>query len=241
MIPALASRMRTKDTGRSAGLATAVTTVGNVVGALLAGLWFIPAAGLQSTLRAIALVALALSVLCAFGVDRVRPWSTLAAALLAVGLGAWLDRPWDAVALSAGTYRTGLNRGLHERRDAPCGPGRRLPDTRVLFHRDGALGTVTVLSHSDRTRCTLYGLRVNGKTEGSVFVPAPPSPRGCDAVALDHWLPVGHLPSEPLPGRRVRSLLVPSPCPPCRSGWGTWNPHPALPKVSGAPIIAAQT
>ncbi len=240
MFPALASRMRVEGIGRSAGVATAVTTVGNVVGALLAALWFIPSAGLQGTLRAIALLALVLSVLCALGVDRVRPWSTLAAALLAVGLGSRLDRPWDAIALSAGTYRTGLNRELHERRDAPCGPGRRLSDTRVLFHRDGAMGTVTVLSHSDRARCTLYGLRVNGKTEGSVFVPAPPSARGADAVPRDQWLPVGDLPSEQLVGGVVASLFDRRPGPTFLVGWGTGISSRALREVTDGPLLAAE-
>ncbi len=240
MFPALASRMRAGDAGRSAGLATAVTTVGNVLGALLAALWLIPFVGLQSTLRMIALAALALSVLCAIGVDRVRPWSTLAAALLAVGLGAWLDRPWDAVALSAGTYRTGLNRELHERRDAPCGPGRRLSDTRVLFHRDGTLGTVTVLSHSDRARCTLYGLRVNGKTEGSVFVPAPFSPRGAADVPRAAWLMVGDLPSERLVGGVVASLFDRRPGPTFLVGWGTGISSRALHEVSDGPLVAAE-
>ncbi len=240
LFPTLASRMRVGDAGRDAGFATAVVTAGNVAGSLLAALVAIPSMGLQSTLRAVALACLALSVLAALRSDRVRSRSTLAAAAIALLFGRWLDRPWDAVALSAGTYRTNLNRSIAERADAPCGPGRRLADTRVLSHEDGPMGTVTVLSHSDRASCTLYGLRVNGKTEGSVFVAAPPSPRGAAAFSRDAWLPVGDLPSERLVGGVVASLFDRRPGPAMLVGWGTGISSRALLDACDGPILAAE-
>ncbi|MDP3277844.1 MAG: fused MFS/spermidine synthase [Deltaproteobacteria bacterium] len=217
----LTSRTQQANPGHAAGVATAVSTLGNVSGALLAGFVLMTHFGLQNTLQILAVTALTLATLTALRTDAIRSKSTLIAALLALLFAGLLDRPWDRTALSAATYRTGLNRALSERTDVPCGPGRRLPHTRVLSHRDGALGTVTVLSHSDDARCTLYGLRVNGKTEGSVYVSAPHAPGGAAATDRARWLPVGDLPSELLVGRIVSAVFRARPRDALLVGWGT--------------------
>lgn len=221
LFPTLASLVRARRDERSAAIASATVTVGNVAGSLIAGFALIPLGGLQATLRAVASAALAVALLAALALDRARLRTTVIACSLAVLVGSLLDRPWDAVALSAGTFRTALNRALHERADAPCGPGRALPDTRVLFSRDGTLGTVTVLSHADGRDCTLYSMRVNGKTEGSVFVAAAPSPLGAASVDRARWIDVGDLPSERFVGSALRAVI---PQPIERAfmvGWGT--------------------
>ncbi len=240
LFPTLATRIAARDHGATAGLATAAVTVGNVVGALVAGFVAIPSHGLQPTMRAIAITALALALVVAALANRDRLRATTIAASLAVLVGSLLDRPWDAVALSAGTFRTALNRSLSERADAPCGPGRALPETRVLFSRDGSLGTVTVLSHSDRARCTLYSLRVNGKTEGSVFVPAPPSRDGANSAPREQWLAVGDLPSEHFVGSALRAVID---GPMDRSfmvGWGTGISARTLHELSPRSLVATE-
>lgn len=222
LFPTLASLVRSARDERSAAIASATVTVGNVAGSLIAGFALVPWGGLQWTLRAIAIGALAVALLAALAMDRARLRSTVIACALAVLIGSLLDRPWDAVSLSAGTFRTALNRTLRERDDVPCGPGRALPDTRVLFARDGTLGTVTVLSHADRARaCTLYSMRVNGKTEGSVFVAAPPSPRGAVSVDRAQWLAVGDLPSERFVGSALRTVISSPIERAFMVGWGT--------------------
>lgn len=240
LFPTVASRIPSRDGATTAGVAAAAVTAGNVAGALVAGFFAIPSAGLQATLRAIALGALAIAVVSAWLTNRSRARSTVIASALAVLIGSLLDRPWDAVALSAGTFRTALNRSLHESPDARCGPGRALPDTRVLFSRDGSLGTVTVLSHSDRARCTLYSLRVNGKTEGSVFVPSPPSPNGATRTPRDQWLVTGDLPSELFVGRALSAVIQRPIDRAFMVGWGTGISARALRSLSPRTIIATE-
>jgi spermidine synthase len=240
LFPTVATRIDARDGATTTGIATASVTAGNVAGALIAGFVAIPSIGLQATLRAIALAALAIAVITAAVTNARSARSTIIASALAVLIGSLLDRPWDAVALSAGTFRTALNRSLHESPSAPCGPGRTLPETRVLFSRDGSLGTVTVLSHSDRAHCTLYSLRVNGKTEGSVFVPNASTARGASRTPREQWLPVGDLPSELFVGQALgavahrpidRAFMV---------GWGTGISARALQTLAPRSIIATE-
>lgn len=236
----LADRMARARAETAAGRAAALTTVGNVCGAILAGFVAIPSAGLQRTLVALAASALAAATIVRCIVDHERWRSAVITASLAVLIASSLDRPWDAGALSAGTFRTHLNRSIAERAEMPCGPGRALAHRAVLFARDGALGTVSVLAHSDHRTCTLYGLRVNGKTEGSVFVAAPPSPRGAASVPSEHWLARGDLPSQRFVGAALasafderidRSLVI---------GWGTGISVRALHDRSQGAIVVAE-
>ncbi|MFO0557201.1 MAG: fused MFS/spermidine synthase [Polyangiales bacterium] len=240
LFPTVATRIESRDGATTAGIATAAVTAGNVVGALVAGFVAIPSLGLQATLRAIALAALAIAVITAAITNAQRARSTIIASSLAVLVGSLLDRPWDAVALSAGTFRTALNRSLHESPRAPCGPGRALPETRVLFSRDGSLGTVTVLSHSDRALCTLYSLRVNGKTEGSVFVPSASSSRGAASTPREQWLPVGDLPSELFVGQALEAVAHRPLDRAFMVGWGTGISARALQTLAPRSIIATE-
>lgn len=243
LFPTIASRIPTRVGATGVGVASASVTVGNVLGALLAGFYAIPALGVQSTLRAVSLGALALATVTAIASDRARARSAIITACVAIIVGSLIDRPWDTVALNAGTFRTAANRRLVERRDAPCGPGRSLPDTRALFTRDGSLGTVTVLGHSDG-RCSLVSLRVNGKTEGSVFYEGPLARDGAASVPRTAWRMVGDLPSERFVGSALgaltsqretqgigRAFMV---------GWGTGISARALLELSPTSLVATE-
>ncbi len=243
LFPTVASRISARSGATSVGVASTAVTIGNVLGALVAGFYAIPSLGLQSTMRAIALGALALSTLTAVLTNRARARGAIIAACVAIIAGSVIDRPWDAVALSAGTFRTAANRSIRERRDVSCGPGRALPDSRVLFSRDGSLGTVTVLGHTDG-RCSLVSLRVNGKTEGSVFFESALAPDGAASVPRDRWLPVGDLPSERFVGSALGAIATIDGRPPIDRafmvGWGTGISARALLELRPRTLVATE-
>jgi spermidine synthase len=225
LFPALAAQFPARRIGRAAGHALVATTVGNLAGALGAAFVFIPRLGAQRTLAALAGLALLVAVAAAIRAGRERLVGTSVAALLAAAAAALLGPSWDRVGLSAGTYRAALYRQIEDRRDdAPCGPRRRFPDSRVLYYREGELGTVAVLAHPAGPDCTLYSLRVNGKAEGSVFVAAPLAPRLAPGTPR---LDVGDGPTQVLAG----ALPARAGAPPERAlivGWGTGTSLRAL-------------
>jgi spermidine synthase len=236
LFPLLAARFPSAHVGRATGRAALVATAGNVVGALGGAFVTVPRFGTQWTLAASAAVSLVLAVVAARRASGARLRGTLMAVVLACALGALLYPRWDPVGLSAGAYRAGLYRAGHGDPRAPCGPGRRLARSRVLFHRDGALGTVVVLGHPGGSDCSLYSLRVNGKAEGSVFVAAPLG----SAVGIGSpVLPVGDLPVEVLAG-----WLPGRAGPPARDafvvGWGTGFTARALVEAGAKHVTAVE-
>lgn len=219
LFPTLAARFPTAGVGRTAGTALAATTAGNLAGALAAGFVLVPTLGARTTLVASSALALGLACVASSRTGRARFAGTLIASAAAVGIAA-LVPSWDRIALSAGTYRTALYRQRHEASGTDCGPGRRFTHNELLFFRDGRIGAVAVIGHrglDPAEPCSLYSLRVDGKTEGSVFVAAPLGPR---VPAGARELPTGDLPTEILAG------LLPGAGGPSRSdalvvGWGT--------------------
>ena len=104
LFPALAPRLASGSVGRATGRAVFVTTIGNVAGALLASFVVIPSRGVQWTLTALSLCALALACSGALtdGWEHFR--GTALASVVAIALG-WAALPrWDPVGLSAGTF-----------------------------------------------------------------------------------------------------------------------------------------
>jgi hypothetical protein len=124
-----------------------------------------------------------------------------------------LHPAWNAIGLSAGSYRVhGYRAARDDCAGAPFG------ENRLLFFRDGPVGTVSVLGHAGGPTCSLYSLRVNGKAEGSVFVAAPLGDRVPDDRGLE--LPLGDVPSEVLAGL-LPAVVGPTPSRALVVGWGT--------------------
>lgn len=243
LFPTIVSRIPARSGATSVGLASAAVTAGNVSGALVAGFFAIPTLGVQSTLRAISLGALTLATLTALVTDRARARIAIVTACIAVIVGSFVDRPWDSVALSAGTFRTAANRASRDRPNAPCGPGRALRDSRALFSRDGSLGTVAVLGHTDGA-CSLVSLRVNGKTEGSVFFAGALPIDGAASVPRSSWLMVGDLPSERFVGSALGALASRREGRPIDRafmvGWGTGISARALLELEPRSLLATE-
>ena len=232
LFPALASRFPGAHVGRAAGRAVLASTLGNVLGALGAAFVAIPAFGVEWTLGAASALALVPALVAGWKGGR-APFAGMAvASAFACGLAIAARPAWDAVGLSAGSYRV---RGYRAARD-DC-DGAPFTENRVLFFRDGPVGTVAVLGHAGGASCSLYSLRVNGKAEGSVFVNAPLGTRVPEATA--RLLPQGDLPSEVLAGllpalagdRPSNALLV---------GWGTGISARALLSGGTAHVEAAE-
>lgn len=236
LFPMLAARYPSRAVGRATGRALLATTSGNVVGALCAAFVMVPSQGVQWTLTACAGAALATSVLCASfeGLERARAQGIGALAATLVVLA--IHPRWDRASLSAGTYRVALYRERTHARGDGCDPGRRFTHRRVLFERDGALGTVVVIGHPGGPRCALYSLRINGKAEGSVFVAAPLSDRVRDVGAM---LPVGDLPTEVLAGW-LPAMAGPPVDHALLVGWGTGLSSRALLETSPRTVTAVE-
>ncbi len=216
LFPALAARYPAPGVGHAAGRALAATTLGNMAGALGAAFVAVPRWGLQATLggASVAAVVLACAAAARAGGQRFRA-TALAGALgyLAVAV---LHPAWDRASLSAGTYRAALYRERFHARGTGCDPGRRFTTRRVLYYREGAVGTVLVLGFPGGPGCSLYSLRIDGKAEGSVFVAAPLGDRVTPSSPV---LPVGDLPTEVLAGW-LPGMAGAVPRPALLVGWG---------------------
>jgi spermidine synthase len=218
MFPRFAGGAPASRPGAAAALASLAATLGNAAGALGAGFVLVPWLGLQDATLSVAGAALVLSLFAALGAGQTRLRGIALSAAAAAFFAQVATPRWDHASRAAGTFRVAAYRErLRASPTAPCGPGRRLPARTLLFHRDGALGSVVVLGHPSGPDCTLYALRVDGKAEGSVFVRGPLRRGGPGA---DPRHPVGDLPTQVLSGilpalagdRPARAFLV---------GWGT--------------------
>jgi spermidine synthase len=213
LFPALASRFPGSRVGHAAGRAVVASTVGNILGALGAAFVAIPARGVEWTLGAASALALVPALAAGWKGGRAPFVGIALASGLACALAVALRPAWDAVGLSAGSYRV---RGYRAVRDDCAGAP--FTENRVLYFRDGPVGTVAVLGHAGGARCSLYSLRVNGKAEGSVFVDAPLASRVPDGD--EHLMPRGDLPSEVLAGL-LPAVTGPRPENALLVGWGT--------------------
>jgi spermidine synthase len=232
LFPALASRFPSAQVGGAAGRAVLASTVGNVLGALGAAFVTIPARGVEWTLGAASALALVPALVAGWKGGRAPFVGVGVASALACGLALAARPAWDAVGLSAGSYRVRGYRAPHDDCD-----GAPFTENRVLYFRDGPVGTVAVLGHAGGPQCSLYSLRVNGKAEGSVFVKDPLGARVPDDVT--RFLPSGDLPSEVLAGL----LPAVAGAPPANAllvGWGTGISARALLAGGTAHVEAAE-
>ena len=234
LFPALASRFPTMKIGRAAGRAVLVSTLGNVAGALGAAFVTIPTFGVESTLGAVSALALVPALVAAWRAGRAPFVGIAIASVMAAVLSIALRPGWDGIGLSAGSYRV---RGYRDQRTVrdDCA-GTPFTENRLLFHRDGPVGTVVVLGHAGGASCSLYSLRVNGKAEGSMFVAAPLASR----VPLDRpSMPIGDLPSEILAGW-LPAMSGPRPRDAMLVGWGTGISARSLLAAGTEHIVAAE-
>ncbi len=140
--------------GRDVGRAYAANTVGAIAGALLAGFLVLPAFGLETGIRAAALIdaAVALGLLW-FAARRRRALALVpAVAVIAIAL---LPGRWNRSDFTAGMFRTYLARSFIEAGG--------LFQREVVFYADGSSTTVSV-EHLGVDR---WVLKNNGKVEAS--------------------------------------------------------------------------
>jgi len=235
LFPALVSRFPSDRVGHAAGRAVLASTVGNVGGALVAAFVAIPLRGVEWTLGMASALSLVPALVAGWRGGR-APFAGIAVASgLSCALSLAFRPAWDAAALSAGSYRVRGYRATARSRD-DCN-GAPFTENRVLYFRDGPVGTVTVLGHAGGERCSLYSLRVNGKAEGSVLVSQPLAAR----VPEDEtrWLPLGDLPSEVLAGW-LPAIAGPAPERAMLVGWGTGISARALLAAGAKHIDAAE-
>jgi spermidine synthase len=241
LFPALASRFPSTRVGHAAGRAVLACTVGNVAGALVAAFIAIPMRGVEWTLGMASAMALVPALVAGWRAGRI-PFAGIAmASALACVLSLALRPAWDAAAMSAGSYRVRGYRASRategtKRNSDDCN-GAPFTENRVLFFRDGPVGSVTVLGHAGGDHCSLYSLRVNGKAEGSVFVAAPLDARVPDDES--RWLPLGDLPSEIFAGW-LPAVAGPPPTETMLVGWGTGISARALLAAGARHVDAAE-
>ncbi|MBN9690069.1 MAG: fused MFS/spermidine synthase [Verrucomicrobia bacterium] len=162
----LASRVATAElarTGRSVGRVFAVNTLGTVLGAILTGLYFLPAFGLAHTfVLGIALNALiGLAVLFGAGRRDWRPW-TAAAVVLIAGF-------WSASVLGP-RWQRAFALGLWRAKTPPTTLAQyraQVDSVDLRYHRDGAGSTVAIMAAPLADGRENLMLRVNGKTDAT--------------------------------------------------------------------------
>jgi spermidine synthase len=170
-----------KRLGRSVGIVFSVNTTGTVFGAIMTGLWLMPALGLGRTiLLGVTLSGLVgLAVLARQRLKRIEgSWVVM---FIVVGvlfwlLGGALNKSWQRV-FTAELWRT-----VYAPSDWNSVQARLRP-REIMYYRDGASATVCLLSEHDAIeKKTDISLLVNGKTDASL---------GADMITQ---LMLGHLP-----------------------------------------------
>jgi spermidine synthase/tetratricopeptide (TPR) repeat protein len=162
MVPPLAARAAARESG---DLAARVGTVfawnagGNVLGAAAAGLWLLPALGLQGLFHAGAAMLAAIGAALMLADRSLRLSRAWAAVPLAVVAGALALSPaWEPIQISFGGVREKMVEELsyeHYRKA--------LSRFTLLYHADGREATVSVIEYTKGSRA----LKINGKTDAS--------------------------------------------------------------------------
>ncbi|MFN7971863.1 MAG: fused MFS/spermidine synthase [Acidobacteriota bacterium] len=169
LFPLAARLMHTgKGTGRAAGLAYSVNTIGSILGAFLAGFVLIPKLGNQGSLAAAAALEVAAGAFL-----LLFPWpptprrgAALAAlVLLSVPVARALPR-WDRAILISAPYLQ--NPDYHDLlKEVDAGRERGMREgasSHLLFYRDDPFVNVAVVSVGDG-----LNLKLNGKADASTF------------------------------------------------------------------------
>ncbi|MES2202009.1 MAG: tetratricopeptide repeat protein [candidate division FCPU426 bacterium] len=163
LFPLLLRLSRGEGGRRDSGALYVYNTLGCIAGALLAGLWMIPKAGLQANYS---LAAGAAAMLAAYLWPKPKLWRLGAAVLaLALGvLGALTLRPWNALVVSSGVFHSGIILAPQ----TPAGVSFRdtlLKKLSLEYYREGAEAVVAVRRDPEENDLSLV---VNGKVDASI-------------------------------------------------------------------------
>jgi spermidine synthase len=189
----LVSRIATIElahTGRSVGRVFAVNTVGTVLGAICTGLWLMPWLGLARTFG----IGIVINSSIGLGIlfrKQLAGGRWIAAPVVAFcfvwAIGAAFNQEWQR-AFSAGLWRSpqppATRRAFHEA----------VNEGKILYYRDGAGSTVTVISKRRGDKETL-SLKVNGKTDAA------------SAVDVTTQRLLGHIPMLLCPGSKEALVI----------------------------------
>jgi len=161
----LASRIVTQtitQMGRKVGLVFSLNTLGNVLGAVLAGLWLLPLIGMKTLIESGVIVNLLVGSMVLWTASRWISWRrafVMGSGLVALFLAIFWMPSWDKLVLSSGQFR---NRQAAQYRNYED-YRRNIHSQSLLFYKDDKDTTVTVVKGKDGN---LF-LKVNGKTDAS--------------------------------------------------------------------------
>jgi len=155
---AAAADSRGEKIGAGIGRVFGLNTLGNVIGALTAGLVLMPLLGLRGLLSAAAALNLTagFALFAALAERRAARWG--GAALVAGTLFAVFGGPWDRGELISGSYLHRLNAPALTRAEF----AEQKQEAKILYYRDGANATVAVTHGWE-----ILQLRVNGKVDAT--------------------------------------------------------------------------
>jgi spermidine synthase len=161
----LASRIVTQtitQMGRKVGLVFSLNTLGNVLGAVLAGLWLLPLLGMKTLIESGVMVNLLLGTIMLWTASRWLSWRrafVMSSGLAGLFLAVLYMPSWDKLMLSSGQFR---NRQTAQYRSYEH-YWSNVHNQSLLFYKDDKDTTVTVVKGRDGE---LF-LKVNGKTDAS--------------------------------------------------------------------------
>jgi spermidine synthase len=161
----LASRIVTQSVtqmGRNVGLVFSLNTLGNVLGAVLAGLWLLPLLGMKPLIESGVMVNLLIGAAVLWTAHGWVSWRRvfLTGAGLAGLFLVMLSMPaWDQLMLTSGQFRTRQMASHHSYDDYR----QSIHTQSLLYYKDDKDTTVTVAQGKDGD---LF-LKVNGKTDAS--------------------------------------------------------------------------
>ncbi|HKC61608.1 MAG TPA: fused MFS/spermidine synthase [Myxococcales bacterium] len=187
----LASRIAARSAsalGSRIGLTYAANTFGTLLGALLAGLVFLPRFGLQGTMRLIVVLYVVAGAVALLGSEHLRRRSATAIAAAAVAAAAWtLAAPaWRPQLVASGAFRARAVDPEYAEFERHA-----MQADKLVFNADGPHATVTVVEGEGRRT-----LRVNGKADAST---------GPD---MRTQILAGHLPALLSPRPAQRALVI---------------------------------
>jgi spermidine synthase len=161
----LASRIVTQtitQMGRKVGSVFSLNTLGNVLGAVLAGLWLLPLLGMKTLIESGVIVNLLIGFIVLWTASRKVSWRRtlfIGSGLVGLFLTIVSMPSWDKLMLSSGEFR---NRQIAQYRNYED-YRRNVHTQSLLFYRDDKDATVTVVKGREGE---LF-LKVNGKTDAS--------------------------------------------------------------------------